>query len=616
MAVMVRSLLAPLLVPLLVLGIGVTVIPTATAAAPTEAAGRATTVHTADTLDTAPAAAPRLRVSPARPLKGERTAFTGKAPGASGRVVLQRKAGQRWRKVATGKARRGGYRIEARVRRAGSYRVQGGGFTSRPRKVALARQKATLRGVAAPFVVGHPRTVRATVKPARKGRKVRLQVLDGGTWATVAAARSRANGTARIAFEGTTPGTADYRVVGARFRGAAASPPSVPTAVHTARQLDVASRAAAADSRSGYADVSADGRWLAFASDAQLLPADGDLTYDIYLLDRVTGSLEGVLLDSNDTTVAPSLSADGRYIAFQSVATNLGSGGDVGYDVYVLDRRTDAVELVSRTPGGGDGNGASAAATISDDGRYVVWVSTASNLVTLNPPPGTSVRHGWVRDRETGITRPLDRIGAGWADEDIDEVTISGDGSRIAFSSGDEDLDPPGGSIGSAVFTWDVAADGTLSERTIRTPAYYARDPHLTADGDTFVFATADDLVPPDVNGDTDVYVQPVDGGSVTLASPAGGAESSRSHGISADGRYVLMTTRNQLPGDGNGLDDDVVVWDSVTGTHRLLTQGNGPSLDPAMSADGSVVGFTSEATNLIGPSITGDSNVFVSVLW
>lgn len=557
----------------------------------------------------------RLSVVPARPMKGERTVFSGRAPRARGPVVLQRKAGQRWRKVSSGTVKQGRYRIATRVRRAGTYRVRGATFTSRARKVRLAAQEATFGPADEPFVVGLSRTVTASVTPGRRGRVVRLQALVSGTWVTVANAPSRANGSVTIAFEGTTPGTADYRVVGARFRGSSVSPPSDLEPVHTARRLDVASPGAPDGTRSSYADVSADGRWVAFASQAQLLPADDDLTYDVYLLDRTTDALEGVLLQSNDTTVVPSLSANGRYLAFQSQATNLGVGGDADYDVFVLDRRTGDLQLVSRSAAGGDGNGVSAAATISNDGRFVVWTSTASNLVGVSPPPDTSVRHGWFRNLETGTTRPLDRIGLGWTDEDVDDVTISGDGSRIAFSSRDDDLDP-GTIVSSAVFTWDVAADGTFSNRDNRTRGYLARQPYLTDDGDTFAFTTGDDLVPADINGDRDVYVQPVTGSAVTLASPAGGAEPSRSHGISADGRYVLMATRNPLPGDGNGLMDDVVVWDSVTGTHLLVSDGgNAASLDPAMSADGSVVAFSSEATDLIGPGISGDSNVFVAVV-
>jgi Tol biopolymer transport system component len=558
--------------------------------------------------------APGLSVVPARPMKGERAVFSGRAPRARGPVVLQRKVGQRWRKVAAGTVKQGRYRITTRVRRAGTYRVHGATFTSRPRKVRLATQEATLDAVDEPFVVDLPRFVTATVSPARTGRVVRLQALVSGTWVTVATAPSGADGSAAIRFGGTTPGTTDYRVVGARFRGAPASPPSATETVHTARRLDVASAGAPDGTETSYADVSADGRWVAFASEAQLLPADSDATYDIYLLDRTTDALEGVLLQANDTTVVPSLSADGRYLAFQSQATNLGSGADAAYDVFVLDRRTGGLELVSRSAGGGDGNGVSAAPTITDDGRGVVWASTASNLVSLAPPPDTTVRHGWFRDLETGIVRALDRISLGWTDEDVDETTISGDGSRIAFTSSDADLDP-GGVVTSAVFTWDVAADGTFSNRENRTRGYFARGPFLTADGDTLTFTTGDDLVPADINGDRDVYVQPVGGTAVTLASPPGGAEPSRSFGISADGRFVLMTTRNPLPGDGNGIMDDVVVWDSESGTHRLAASGNAASLDPAMSADGSVVTFSSESTNLIGPGISGDSNVFVAVL-
>lgn len=601
----------------LVLALGVLGVPTTTAA-PGAAGVPATTPALAPpapagTTDRVAARAkrPKLKVRPAAPMRKERTTFSGKAQGAS-KAVLQRKTGSRWKTVARSAVRKNRFNVRTRVKKAGTYRVVAGRVTSRTRKVRLARQSSTLVSQAAPFVVGLNRTVLAQVAPVRVHRTVALQALVGGAWQTVASATTDATGTARLRLRGTTPGTTDYRVVAAKYKGAAAGPPSPAVPVRTARPTELASSGNSPAGDASYASVSADGRWVAFASNAQLLPGDNDAFYDIYLLDRVTGALSAILLNANAATLSPSLSADGRLVAFQSQATNLGAGGDASYDVFVLDRGTGAVELISTSHSGGDANGLSAAPTISGDGRFVTFTSTASNLTELGQPPDTLTRHGWFHNRTSGANRPVDRAGA-WTADEISSVTISGDGTRIAFDSANDALDP-GDVSSSTVFSWDVTEQGALTNRVNRTgPDIFATNQHLSHDGDTLSFDTGDDLAPGDNNGDLDVYVLTIAAGLITMASPIGG-DRSRGHGVSADGRYVLLTTRNQLSGDGNGADDDVVVWDRFTGSRLLVSRGNAGSLDPAMSADGSVVAYASEATDLV-PGSPGDTNVFVQVL-
>src|SRR5690606_27653383 len=159
-----------------------------------------------------------------------------------------------------------------------------------------------------------------------------------------------------LRFRGTTPGTTDYRVVASSHRGSAAGPPSPAVAIRTARTTENMSAGNSGAGIATYAEVSADGRWVAFSTSAQLVPADNDAFYGIYLHDRVTGALSAILLHANNHNQIPSLSGDGRYVAFQSEATNLGVGSDAGRDVFVYDRTTDTLELISRTGAGGDAN--------------------------------------------------------------------------------------------------------------------------------------------------------------------------------------------------------------------------------------------------------------------
>jgi Tol biopolymer transport system component len=158
-----------------------------------------------------------------------------------------------------------------------------------------------------------------------------------------------------------------------------------------------------------------------------------------------------------------------------------------------------------------------------------------------------------------------------------------------------------------------VAASGAISSRTNLTPDIDAHSPWLSRDGDTVALTVDEPLVPADTNAVPDAYVRTT-AGSYLLAAPPGAGRSG-AYDISPDGRHVALFSESVLTGDTNGTDDDVVVWDRVAGTHRLVTRGGpGVSTEPQLSGNGSVVTFGSAATGL-APGATGTYNVFAAVL-
>lgn len=592
---------------LLAVALTVPASPAFPASPPAAAAGAAATATDAARLLAGRAPA----VSPVRPMVGERTTFSGRLSPRGKPVRLEVRVGTRWRTVARGRVGAGAtYRLATRVQRTATYRVKARGFTSSAVRVRLIGQSVQ-HSTAAPFVVGLARTVTATPSPRRRGREVALQRRTGTTWTTVVVRRTDSSGVARLPHTGTSAGPGTFRVVGRSFRGSRAVA-SAAFAVRTAAVTELASAGTPAAASSDSPSVSADGRWVAFTSSAALLPSDDDAFDDIYLFDRRTGTLSHLVAGANHHVNTPVVSADGRYVAFQTIASNLFDEPGFDYDIAVLDRTNGTVDLVSRAASGdGPGNNDSYLYDMSDDGSTVAFGSTATDLVSFAPPPDSSVRHAYVRNRTSGINRPLDRISLGWSDANIFSVDLSADGSRVVFGSTDTELDP-GNVDGSAVFAWDVAADGALSGRTNLTPDLDADSPSLSGNGDVLAFTTDVALAGGDLNGVRDTYLL-IAPGSHLMAGPNGSAGNPGGK-VSDDGRFVTMATKNTLPGDTNGGQADVVVWTRSTGASLLVTTaGAGASGEEELSRDGSVLVFGSSAS--VVPGATGDYNTYVRVL-
>jgi hypothetical protein len=189
--------------------------------------------------------------------------------------------------------------------------------------------------------------------------------------------------------------------------------------------------------------ISADGQIVAFYSDAaNLVAGDTNGAFDVFVHDRSTGLTQRVSVDSsgtegNDVSFQPSISADGRFVAFWSLASNLVSGDLNGaFDVFVHDRTTGATVRASVSSSGMEANDASFEPAISANGQVVTFHSSASNLVAADSNGTIDV---FVHDLGTGIT---ERASSTIVEADNDSLhpAISQDGQVVAFDSGASNL--------------------------------------------------------------------------------------------------------------------------------------------------------------------------------
>lgn len=339
----------------------------------------------------------------------------------------------------------------------------------------------------------------------------------------------------------------------------------------TTERVSVATGGAEWNNFSSASSISADGRYVAFDA----YPYPQIFGSSAYVHDRQTGITEMVSLSSQGTpangiSIIPSISADGRYVAFLSYATNLVSGDTNALpDVFVRDRQTGVTERVNVSTSGAQDNGGAGSVSISADGRYVAFHTYGSNLVPGDTNgPGDASRDVFVHDRVTGAT---------------ERVSVSSAGTQ--------------GNNGST-------------------------DPAISADGRYVAFTSyASNLVSGDTNGAADVFVHDRQTNSTERVSVSGtggqGNGTSYSPSMSADGQFIvfLSTASNLVPGDTNGY-WDVFVHDRQTGTTERVNvsssggQANNSSFRrPSISGDGRYVVFDSWATNLVDR----DANAYIA---
>jgi len=351
-------------------------------------------------------------------------------------------------------------------------------------------------------------------------------------------------------------------------------------------RASVATGGQQADGDSFEPSLSADGHYVAFYSYASnLVPSDTNGAFDVFVRDRTTGRTERASVATSGQQVdgargRPSISADGRYVAFSSSAKNLVAGDTNGAgDVFVHDRRTGRTERVSVGSDGEQSNGESLLPSLSADGRYVAFYSVASNLVAGDTNGAGDV---FVRDRSMGRTERASVGSDGRLAGSGRALSISANGRFVAFASETAALAPGDQDRLADLFVRDRTTGKTElvsvatgdPQAVRRNPDWPADDietaffPSISADGRLVVFySEAPDLTPNDTNSVSDVFLRDRSTRTTTRMSVgAGGAEAdsfSSVATISADGRIVAFGSdaSNLVSGDTNSK-ADIFIYD------------------------------------------------------
>jgi len=209
--------------------------------------------------------------------------------------------------------------------------------------------------------------------------------------------------------------------------------------------------------------ISDDGRFVAFASSATLIL--GVVGSQIYIHDWQTNqtslvSQNAVGTAGNGTSSQPTISSNGQFVAFTSLAANLAATpGGSGTQIFLRDTQTNTTALVSRVGLGNAGDGASSQPTISPNGQFVAFTSLAANLAATPGGSGTQI---FLRDTQTNTTALVSRVGLGNAgDGASSQPTISGDGRFVAFTSDASNLTTDTNPAQFQIFLRDTVGNGT-----------------------------------------------------------------------------------------------------------------------------------------------------------
>jgi Tol biopolymer transport system component len=359
------------------------------------------------------------------------------------------------------------------------------------------------------------------------------------------------------------------------------------------RRVSVSSEGVQGNEHSYNPSISADGRWVAFDSwSHNLVPDDHNRRGDVFLHDMRTGKTTRISSrsdhkgeEAHGNSGFAVISADGKHVAFESNAPDMRPNGGNQSDVYMWHRETGEIEWISQGYMGA-GHGNSGAPAISENGRFVAFTSSAPDLVPVDTNERDDI---FVRDRELGITRrvSLNTVG-GESNHESDAAAISADGRYIAFES----------------MAYSLTAPDPVPEflPKMLNPLHRMGNDENSA-SDVFVHDT--------VTGRTEMVSVSDEG--------VQGIRESYAPAISADGRYVVFVSYadNLVPGDRNN-ERDVFVRDLVAGKTTRVSigdlggEGAGLSYGPAISANGKRIAFVSDAENLVDGDQNHEGDVFV----
>lgn len=364
----------------------------------------------------------------------------------------------------------------------------------------------------------------------------------------------------------------------------------------TIELISVNSNEVRGDNYSYSASLTPDLRYVAFSSwSTNLVPGDTNGPYpvghDVFVRDRVNGTTARVSVSSsgaqgNGESYHMAISADGRYVAFTSHATNFAVGDSNGVeDVFVRDLVNGVTERVSVDSSGAQADGASLGPSISADGRFVVFQGAATNLVAGDTNGKWDV---FVRDRVNGTTERVSvDSSAVQANESSDSASITPDARFVAFRSTATNLVAGDANAKSDVFLHDRQT-GTTERVSIGASGVEGDDdsaaPSLTPDARYVVFQSrASNLVIGDSNGRGDVFVRDRQLGTTQRVSlGANGAQGNENSGIqgpsiSANGQFVAFDSRARLVAADTNNYHDIYVRDR---RYIPLTSVCSPGLD------------------------------------
>ncbi|MBI5433227.1 MAG: hypothetical protein HZA52_10395 [Planctomycetes bacterium] len=395
---------------------------------------------------------------------------------------------------------------------------------------------------------------------------------------------------------------------------------------------------AEADDTSRAWSISESGRFVLLGSSAtNLVPGDTNGCADGFVRDRLSGSTTRVSVDSfgvqgDGNSIALRMSSDDRYVVVLSSATNLVVGDTNGVnDVFVHDRQTGQTTRVSVDSSGVEGDGLCNSAAISSDGRFVAFDSYASNLVVGDTNNTVDV---FLHDRQTGQTTRVSVSTAGaQGNKYSNSPYLSADGRYVAFWSLSTNFVSPDANL------WD--GDAFVHDRLTGVTSVVSVNSNgeqglgesgplgISADGRFVLFASdAKNVVAGDTNHSRDIFLHDrVSGQTTRVNVDSAGAEATSgavTGSMSPDARWIAFesSAANLVSGDTNGK-YDVFLHDRVSGqTQRMSLDTAGAQSNDhcdiaqaAVTADGRSVAFSSTATNLVPGDTNGLGDAFVRSL-
>jgi Tol biopolymer transport system component len=408
----------------------------------------------------------------------------------------------------------------------------------------------------------------------------------------------------------------------------------------SASRISMDSQGFQANGASTSPSISADGKLIAFVSNAtDILLGDSNGVPDLFLHNTATGTNTFITWNAggflpNGASNEPALSADGQFVAFTSAATDLlPASADTNNqtDIFLYTVASATTQRVSLRDNDLQTGGASTSPSISADGSKIAFISLATDLTQTTDSNGAAdifVRNTvansttWVSLRDSDLP----------ANGGSSEPAISGDGRFVAFTSTATDLVISDSNAVADVFIRDLTLNTTtrisLRDNDVETFTGASGSPSISNDGNLVVFTSAaTDLVLSDINGVADIFIRnraPGIGTTTRLSVDSAGLEAdgpSANPKISSDGRYVLFTSdaTDLVPNDTNGITDLFLRDRSLNTTTRVSNgiddEANGASGNPTIAYNSATVSwsaaFDSNASNLVVSDTNNASDIF-----